>query len=130
MADDGNFYLHVSHKRALLQLTNGLDYIHSTGRVHGDIRPQNVFVQVLERLKWVLPVETNRELTVWSAPELLRHGFSLQKQDNKDSDTFSAGSLFFYILMKGRFRLFGDDIDNVVTGNSINLHSMFFIFYN
>ena len=126
---DFNLYGHLSHKRALLQLTNGLDYIHSTGRVHGDIRPHNVFVYNLEILKWVLPVETNRELSVWSAPEQLRLAFSPPQQDTA-SDTFSAGCLFFFILMNGRLRLFGDETDNIITGNRINLYSTFFIFYN
>ena len=95
----------------LLQLTNGLDFIHTQGLIYCNINPQNVLLFSLSRVKWAnqlgLKMEMTPKMLEWTAPEILAFNDSLHyKYCDIFSDMFSAGCVFFFFLTKG-VHLFG-----------------------
>lgn len=137
----------------LLQLSAGLEYIHSNELVHGDVRPENVLIstgtagsrqRVLmkwadfglcrtdDKLKW--------KRSQWVAPEQIdheddedkrnarKHGAGSREQTRAattESDIFSEGCVFFYFLLGG-IHPFGaqwEITSNVVRNNPVNFKS-------
>jgi serine/threonine-protein kinase/endoribonuclease IRE1 len=117
-----------SDKNVLVQLAEGLDYIHSTKQlIHGDIRPENVLIFNSPRLhqaatvKWAgfglfksvnkdglpFPVSKLKGSMNWMAPELLNLLLSPSTEstavvDQVLADIYSAGCTFFFYLSRGR----------------------------
>ena len=133
--------------KVLLQLAEGLAYIHSKGLVHRDIKPENVLISIKSEpvtLKWAdfgLCKETGedgfyemsgqRGTLYWMAPEIWTffiRGRASTTGSNKftcASDVFSAGCLFFSFLTGG-VHPFGsivkrDVSSNIEFNNAVNL---------
>ena len=138
-------------KEVLLQLANGLDYIHSQQLVHRDIRPENVHIfPPLNQLgpavvKWAgfglfgqvqtssgSIKETYKFSLEWLSPELL--DFLLDEESRpkstdifgwKENDIFATGCLFFTYLTGG-IHPFGSGreiVTNIKQMKAINAHS-------
>lgn len=112
----------------LRHLASGLEYIHTMQLVHRDIKPENVLVALRPvRLVWsdfgtCKPISSVsgsfsmsgiRGTNCWIAPELLVMEPDLGGDSDEplargtvQSDVFSAGCVFFYIVTKG-FHPFG-----------------------
>ena len=108
-----------SQKVVLLQLANGLEFIHSKQLIHGDIRPGNVLIFSSFNngpafVKWagfglyksaskmLQSPEVTGELE-WMAPELLKlllDGKSATGQ-GVETDIFAAGATLFFFLTSG-----------------------------
>lgn len=100
--------------QTLLQLSKGLQYIHSQKLVHRDIKPHNVLISGTRpaKVKWgdfglSKPIHTDGAYTLsgiigtktYMAPEVLKA--SPGSKATAQSDVFSAGCLFFEILTDG-----------------------------
>jgi len=120
-----------SPKEVLVQLTEGLQFIHSKNVAHRDIKPANILISAPASgkviMKWAdfdrsKPVNKAGDFslsvsgvgtTCWIAPELLnqrRGDFtenSLPVMISFKSDIWSAGCVFFYYLTSGKHP-FGD----------------------
>lgn len=100
--------------KVLLQLSEGLSYIHSQGLVHRDIKPANVLISCTGAepitLKWAdfgLSKETDecgnyemsgyRGTLYWMAPELISYlnNRLIPKCFTASTDVFPLGCLFF-----------------------------------
>lgn len=121
-------------KDVILQLANGLEYIHSLQLVHGDIRPENVHLFVptngsapalvkwagfalfkqLDKLGGCALTQVKGSL-IWMAPELLELYLPSIKSSSataavwkrlQRADVFAAGLTMFYYLTGG-FHPFG-----------------------
>lgn len=139
-------------QQVLLQLTEGLEYIHSKLLVHRDIKPENILISKTDPvlIKWAdfglcKPASSiNSRSTVslsgikgsqfWTAPEIL----ALVDQPSKDvdghesgtiqSDIFSLGLVFFNFLTNGQ-HLFGTRnliTANIMRGKPVQLSSNLF----
>lgn len=139
-----------SNEQALLQLAQGLDYIHSKQLIHRDITPQNVLIassKLPVTMKWSIfglskLVNSNEEHCVrefrgtrrdWMAPEVLalaeNESDSANIRGTMASDVFVAGCLFFFYLTGGRHP-FGRGVDirrNIYKGKCVNLNSKWLI---
>jgi serine/threonine protein kinase len=142
-----------TEKVVLLQLANGLNYIHSKNLVHRDIRPENVHIFPPLNgfgpavVKWTgfgllkqLPpgglYPINKSTGVkgslnWMPPEML--DFLLDKKSShstgifgcKENDVFAAGCLFFAYLTGG-IHPFGTGLEivaNIKQMFAANVHS-------
>ncbi|XP_057373295.2 uncharacterized protein LOC130694180 [Daphnia carinata] len=151
-SDDGRKYKGrmPHHIDGLLQLANGLEYIHSKNLVHGDIQPENVLIaegsagQDEITLKWTnfglngsvseanqtSPIRRNK---AWLAPELLQLSRNMENveetsyQDGVKSDVFALGLVFGSLFLNGE-HLYGSTeneiADNIVKGDPINMQKM------
>lgn len=131
------------HIKALLQLAEGLAYIHSKGLVHRDIKPANVLISITKpvTLKWAdfgLTKETDecgtyemsgqKGTLYWMAPEILAYLYRKEPSEPNQftplTDVFSAGCLFFSIVTCGTHP-FGDNIftdvpQNILLNDAVN----------
>lgn len=105
-----------SDVEVLIQLTKGLNYIHSNNFVHRDIKPQNILISKTSPvvMKWAdfgftKPTNISGSCSMsgllgtsnWLAPEILRLGENEKGRGSKQSDIFSTGCVFFYFLTRG-----------------------------
>jgi serine/threonine protein kinase len=123
----------------LYQLSIGLYYIHKTGLILLDIKPQNVLVWMNPTTKEVVmkwgglryskssKIKNNNSTNDWLAPELLK--FLDDRVSNilptVKSDVFAQGLVFGYYLLRGQ-HLFGSPTQIVykITANKpVNLQS-------
>ena len=126
------------HIKVLLQLAEGLAYIHSKGLVYRDIKPENVLISISAEtvtMKWAdfgLSKETDEDgfyemsgqkgTLYWMAPEILAftiRGCGSSAGPNKftcTADVFSAGCLFFSFLTGG-VHPFGSTVKRDVSSN-------------
>jgi serine/threonine-protein kinase/endoribonuclease IRE1 len=130
-----------SRVQVLLQLANGLGYLHSLNILHGDIKPENILISSTTpvHMKWtgfgfthlIQPRNDSYSLTPsnitrmgsrkWWPPELHKEEDNL----SKEGETFSAGCVFLYFLSGGNHPFaspeqgeFGTAF-NVIEGNII-----------
>lgn len=124
------------HTKALLELAEGLAYIHSKGLVHRDIKPANVLISTTNpaTLKWAdfgltkgtdedgfYAMSGQRGTLYWMAPEILNY-FNQRgpsepiNQFTTLTDVFSAGCLFFSIVTCG-IHPFGLKLNTDITAN-------------
>ncbi|XP_046646147.1 serine/threonine-protein kinase/endoribonuclease ire-1-like isoform X2 [Daphnia pulicaria] len=118
-----------SQKEVLLQLAEGLEYIHINGLIHRDLKPENVLIWADSTGKTVLmkwadfglskPVNergshsisgVSRGTDNWYAPEILKIMVEQEENENKSSprqrgtiksDVFTEGLIFAYYLLNG-----------------------------
>jgi serine/threonine protein kinase len=134
-----------SDEQFCFQLISGLQYIHEKGLVHGSIKPTNIFTSSSDKDPQIklsdFGLTTTSRLNeghttqrsiggflssrYWFAPELLDPINNRQNKPTKESDIFSAGSVFFYFLSKG-CHLFGDAIHKIIDNTQKGLHSNLF----
>ncbi len=141
-----------SQKEVLLQLAEGLKYIHTNGLIHRDLKPENVLIWVDstgERvlMKWAdfglsKPVNergshsisgVSRGTDNWYAPEILKIMAEQEEHENKSprqrgtikSDVFTEGLIFAYYLLGG-VHPFGsryERVPNIIADNPVNVSS-------
>ena len=132
-----------SNEQVLLQLANGLGYLHSLNILHGDIKPENILISSTAKsvnsvqMKWTGfgfrqsndsyslsmsgPVMGSRK---WWPPEM----YEDETKASEAGEIFSAGCVFLYFLSRG-FHPFGslelarenELKNNVRDGNPVNL---------
>ena len=113
-----------SDRDVLLQLSSGLDFIHSKKMVHGEVRPENVhiftslnngpsyvkwsgFGLFKSSLKRPFSPATHKGSMNWMAPELLQllldenPSESTMVIDQLLAEIYSAGCTFFFYLTRG-----------------------------
>lgn len=134
-----------AQREALVQLSSGLDYIHSKGLCHGEIRPETVLICRDVRpvqLRWsnygLSGVYNQRKsfytkgfrgTLCWSPPEILDVWESSELSTIKTSakgDIFAAGCVYFFYLTRGTHPFGTEETAplNISKGQQINLESM------
>ena len=131
-----------SDKGFMAQLAAGLDYIHTFGIAHRDIRPENVAIVSpnnaagLTLVKWTgfgLSERVNNNASYetripggsvnWMAPELIEKLGDFPILGTVLADVFSAGLIFFFHLARG-VHPFGTRYQeiarNIEAGNGVN----------
>ncbi|KZS12225.1 Uncharacterized protein APZ42_022291 [Daphnia magna] len=127
--------------QVLYQIANGLDYIHATNLVHRDIKPENILISLTSpaqmkisdfgfckkvNVRGSFSQSALKGTLIWMAPEML---VILNEADDNEqdtlprgtiqSDTYSAGCVFFYFLTNGNhpFGIYPYTIPNVLENN-------------
>ena len=129
--EKGKFQIHETLD-AILQISKGLDHVHSNGIIHRDLKPQNILVKKsgsvvtykitdfgVSRVKEANEETgqmylTARGTSIFMAPEVLETHFGRKKMSKGypyEVDIFSLG-LVFYWLVSGKF--LQDDIQNIM----------------
>jgi serine/threonine-protein kinase/endoribonuclease IRE1 len=104
-----------SNEQVLLQLANGLHYLHTQDILHGDIKPENILISSMGesvQMKWtrfgfrqsnlndsfsLTLSATKMGLRKWWPPEMDKD----KKKISKRGEIFSAGCVFLYFLSGG-----------------------------
>jgi serine/threonine protein kinase len=126
----------------LLQLANGLGYLHSLKILHGDIKPENILISSSGesvQMKWtgfgfrksnlndacstsISQSATRMGSRRWWAPETYKDEANV----SEIGETFSAGCVFLYFLSKGLHPFANPDLgeykvaNNVTNGKIVN----------
>ena len=128
----------------LLQITCGVNYIHSKNLVHRDIKPENILISkknpvTIKIADYGLAKPTNLNGSFsqneavgtynWIAPECLldsEEDENRKKRGTVQSDVFSLGCVFFYYVT-GKKHPFGKNPGeinkNIPKNNPVNLKS-------
>jgi serine/threonine protein kinase len=131
-----------SNDKVLLQLANGLGYLHSLNIVHGDIKPENILISSTKpvQMKWtgfgfsqpnrdsysLTPSVTRMGSRKWWSPEMYRN----EDEVTEIGETFSIGCVFLYFLSGGHHPFATPDLGefeiavNVTEGRIINRTGM------
>ncbi|KAI9551145.1 hypothetical protein GHT06_004448 [Daphnia sinensis] len=130
----------------LYQIANGLNYIHSRDLVHRDVKPDNILISIstpitmkLSDFGFIKKVGSQETFSQsglkgtlnWMAPEMLEILNSATDETEElprgtiESDTFSAGCVFFYFVSRG-LHPFGSLVlvpSNIVQNNPMQFNS-------
>jgi serine/threonine protein kinase len=135
----------------LLQLADGLNYIHSKDVIHRDIKPENILFSKTEPvvMKWAdfglsklsnsrgsASLSGARGTSCWVPKEIipfLRLRNYTEGRCSKQGDIFSTGCVFFFFLTRG-IHPFGNENDvhiietNILKGAIVNQGSKIYPF--
>ncbi|XP_028411486.1 uncharacterized protein LOC114534138 isoform X1 [Dendronephthya gigantea] len=126
--------------RMIKEILSALQFLHSKGILHGDLKPSNVLVDIDGAMKLAdfgisgilnddeTTVETNAEGTPgWMPPEVIEAIVKKERSGFKrKSDIHVAGMIAFYVLTKGEHP-FGSELDrmkNILEDNPVNLEKL------
>jgi serine/threonine protein kinase len=106
-----------SKQEVLLQMAQGLEYIHSQGLIHRDVKPANILISHDNPaiIKWAdfglsRAVVTGSKTFSWSklqgtdrwlAPELISATQQQKIKGSQKCDIFALGCVFFFFLVPG-----------------------------
>ncbi len=132
-----------SDQEVLLQMTQGLHYIHSKKLIHRDVKPKNILISHDNPavIKWAdfgmsRTVITGSKTFSWSklqgtdrwlAPELIAASRAEKITGSQKCDIFALGCVFFFFLVPG-VHPFGEGDDehstqtNIKNKNPVNFH--------
>lgn len=129
--------IHLSPVEVLQQMTDGLDYLHNgqmNATVHRDLKPSNILFctkggvstvrisdfgisRLMPASRTSLTLTTAKGSTGYTAPEVLKllqngelEGRSKESRIRRESDIFSLGVIFFYVLSGGKHPHGGDTL--------------------
>ncbi len=110
-------------REVLLQMAQGLEYIHSKGLIHRDVKPHNILISSDNPavIKWADFGMTRAVITGsrtfswsklqgtdrWLAPELIEASREDKVKGSQKCDIFALGCCFFFFLVPG-IHPFGD----------------------
>ncbi|KZS03842.1 Serine/threonine-protein kinase 16 [Daphnia magna] len=136
-----------NESQVLYQITNGVDYLHGKGIVHGDLNPLNVVIaaqslpvrmkisdfglskfsyskQLLEKGE---NISSEVKLCLRKYWTLSKKTYSLEGIKDATEDVIAAGCILFYYLKRGK-HLFGNDsksiLENLKKNNPVNLEGL------
>ncbi len=123
-----------SDREVLLQMAEGLKYIHSQGLIHRDVKPANLLISYGDPavIKWAdfgmtRAVVSGSKTFTWSklqgterwlAPELVAASQKEIIEGSTKCDIFALGCVFFFFLTKG-IHPFGGEGDDYSTKKNI-----------
>jgi serine/threonine protein kinase len=100
-----------SDKEVLLQIVEGLQYIHSQNLIHRDVKPENILISGDKPavIKWtdfgLSKRVANRDGTIWSSQKGTKGWMAPEVDANQEkviagekSDIFCLGCVFFFFL--------------------------------
>jgi serine/threonine protein kinase len=139
-----------SNKQVLLQMAEGLQYIHSQNLIHRDVKPGNILISGDNPavMKWSdfglskyiinqkdeasskVAVDWPKGTEGWMAPEMINSG-EKSKEGNKfkaskKCDVFSLGCVFFFFLFSGAHPFGNNSLErklNIIKGTPTNFKS-------
>lgn len=108
----------IERKTLLLQITEGLKYLHDNQLIHNNINPYNVLITHPNKQLMIKTMISDFGIDIKSHTGKRKLGFpgfnSLEVVEtntrSKSSDIFSLGCVYFYIMSKGN-QLFYSDFD-------------------
>jgi serine/threonine protein kinase len=131
-----------SDQEVLLQMAQGLHYIHLQKLIHRDVKPRNILISYDNPavIKWAdfgmsRAVVTGSKTFSWSklqgtdrwlAPELITATQEKKIKGSQKCDIFSLGCVFFFFLIPGVHPFGGGDDhstkNNIKDNNRVNFH--------
>jgi serine/threonine protein kinase len=129
-------------REVLLQMAQGLEYIHSQGLIHRDVKPANILISHDNPavVKWAdfglsRAVVTGSKTFSWSklqgtdrwlAPELITATQENKIKGSQKCDIFALGCVFFFFLVPGVHPFGEGDVfythTNIKAKNPLNLN--------